>query len=113
MTKMMTKMKSSTKTAPVTRGAAAKGPGKSVDDFRKNHDKNFIVPEKIKAALKQLGNGWEYENNFIKLAGLSNTDFALFRDDFEDYWLSTAGHNPKRVWCGTKELRDELKAMVN
>lgn len=86
--------------------------GRTVADFRAAHDKSFIVPQKIRDALKKLGDGWEYELELMKIAGLSTTDLAIFREQFQDHIVLTGGKNPKRVWCGTKELAEKLRAMV-
>jgi hypothetical protein len=90
----------------------AKSPGKSLADFRASHDKNFIVPHKIRQALKKIGAGWEYELDLLKIAGLSTGDLAHFRDQFEDHIVNTTGKNPKRVWCGTVKLAAQLRDMV-
>jgi hypothetical protein len=87
-------------------------PGKSIDDFRASHDKNFIVPLKIREALKKIGDGWEYESDLMKIAGLSTTDLARFRDQFEDHIVVTSGKSQKRVWCGTAKLAAQLREMV-
>lgn len=87
--------------------------GKSLSDFRAAHDKNFIVPGKIKAGLEKLGpEGWEYEVEFIRTCGLSTTDFAAFRDQFEDFSVNVGGRNPKRVWAGSKALADKMREMI-
>ena len=90
-----------------------KATGKSIADFRASHDKNYYIPLRITEALKKLGNGWEYEGQFIKLAGVSQTDIGLFREQFSAHVIETRGHNPKRVWCGTTKLADELRSMVD
>jgi hypothetical protein len=101
-------MSSKPATPPVKKAA-----GKSVEDFRALHDKSYIVPRKIRAAIEALGpEGWEYELGFLKLAGLSTTDMAAFRDQFEEFIVSTPGHNPKRIWAGSKALAEKLRAMV-
>lgn len=87
--------------------------GKGRDDFRALHDKSFIVPAKIRGAIAKLGkSGWEYEFAFLKLAELSTTDLATYREQFEEYIVTVNGRNPKRCWCGSKELAAELRAMV-
>lgn len=91
---------------------AKKGVGKSVEDFRKNHDRNYIVPEKIRAGIAQIGDGWVYESEFLKLASLSTTDLATFRDQFEDFWVVADKSSKKRVWCGSEEFAAQLREMV-
>ncbi len=88
--------------------------GRSLDKFRELHDKSYIVPKRIRDALKDLGNGWLYELEFMKLAGISSTDIGAYRDGFEEFWFmaSHAGRNSaKRVWCGTKAFAEKLREM--
>jgi hypothetical protein len=85
--------------------------GKDVEAFRQIHDKNFKIPRKIKAALAELGDAWEYEAEFIKRCAVSNTDFAMFREDFVEHWLEAKSdnRNAKRVWCGTVKMANKLR----
>lgn len=85
--------------------------GNSLDDFRQKHDKSFIVPTKIKEALKKLGNAWMYESDFIRMAGLSQSDFANFREPFVDDHALVV-ERTKRVWCGSKAMTEKLREMV-
>ena len=95
--------------------AAKKSAGKDLDAFRKLHDKNFKIPLRIKAALSELGEAWEYEGEFMKRAGVSQTDFAMFRDDFHPFWLEAKSdsRNSKRVWCGTAKLAAKLREFAS
>jgi hypothetical protein len=84
---------------------------KTLEDFRAAHDRNVIVPNKIREALAQLlkigPEHYEYENEFIKLAGISQTDMGMFRDQFADYFLETTrtnGGRQRRVWFGDKKV---------
>ena len=78
---------------------------KTLADFRSAHDRNVIVPAKIKAALAKMAEegaeNWEYEKELIALAGISVTDLGQFRDQFEAHIVSTTGKNPKKVWFAT------------
>ena len=87
--------------------------GKSLQDFRAEHDKSYIVPKKIKDALEKLGDGWEYEVHFLRLAGLSVTDLAAYRDQFESHTVLVGGRNAKRVWVGTAKLATQMREMVS
>ena len=97
-----------TKSTKSTKAAA--GSSKSLADFRATYDKNYVVPKKIEEGLKKLGKkGWQYEVEFIRTCGISTTDLATFRDQFEEYYVNVGGRNPKRVWGGSKELVEEMK----
>lgn len=93
-------------------GPAAKPIGKSIEEFRAAHDKSFIVPRKIKAAIEKLGNGWQSELEFAKLAGLSMTDLGAYRAQFEDFVVVVARDGSRRVWAGTKALAAKMREMV-
>lgn len=88
--------------------AKAKAVGKSLADFRAAHDKNVIVPTKIRKALedleKQGPENWRYESDFIKLAGISQTDVSMFREQFVGHIVETSGKSPKRVWFASPKV---------
>lgn len=86
--------------------------GRDIAAFRQAHDKSFIVPQKIETALKKLGDSWEYEVAFLKLAELSVTDLAAYRDQFEAHIIVIPGKNSKRAWAGTKDLANKLRQLV-
>lgn len=92
----------------------AKHAGKSIADFRAAHDKSYIIPQRIREGLKRLGDGWEYEGEFIKLCGgMAQQEFARYRDAFKDHVVTTTGKNPKRCWAGTKQTAEKLREMLN
>lgn len=76
--------------------------GKTLADFRAAHDKNVIVPAKIRKVLADMEaehpENWCYEGDLIKAAGVSQTDMATFRDQFAEHIVETSGRTPKRVW---------------
>lgn len=85
--------------------------GKSLTDFRKAYDKDFIVPKKVRDAIKELGSTWEYESVFAKNAGVSLSDLGNYRDMFSDYIVSLK-RDGKRAWAGTKQLAQQMREMV-
>lgn len=89
----------------------AKPIGRSLDEFRATHDKSTVIPKKITAAIEKLGpEGWMYELEFIKLCECSPTDFAAFREAFEDFSVNIGGaRNPKRAWAGSKALAKKMR----
>lgn len=87
----------------------SKAKGKDIDAFRAAHDKSFITPKRIREGLAALGDSWEYEVEFIKRCQLSNTDFAMYREQFKDFYVEVGGRSPKRVWAGTKAFANKLR----
>lgn len=87
------------------------GVGKSLSDFRSLHDKDYIVPAKIKRALSELGEGWCYEADFLRLASVSVSDLALYRDSFGAHWL-VVDRSGKRVWAGSKAMAEKMREMI-
>lgn len=85
--------------------------GKALDEFRAQHDKDFIIPQRIDAALKALGTGWEYELEFSRLAGVSLADLGNYRERYADYWLPV-GRSGKRAWSGSKATAAKMREMV-
>lgn len=85
--------------------------GKSLADFRAAYDKDYIVPAKIKKALAELGNAWEYESVFVKQAGISMSDMGNYRELFADHVVSLKREG-KRVIAGTKSLANQLREMI-
>lgn len=85
--------------------------GKDLQAFRSLHDKSYVVPQKINAALVELGDSWEYEAEFMKRCQISSTDLARYREQFEEFFLEARGINKgvKRVWCGTKKFATKLR----
>lgn len=84
---------------------------KTLSDFRNTYDKATIVPAKVKAALKILGaSGWEYEVAFVKLAGVSLMDLALFREEFAPYIVNLKDN--KRAWAGSTKTATTMREML-
>lgn len=91
---------------------------KTIADFRSAHDPNVIVPNKIRAALaamlKEGAEQWEYELEFIKRAGISNTQMGQFREQFADYVVEAAassGRAGKRVWFADAKVAKKLRGV--
>jgi len=85
-------------------------PGRTLSEFRSTYDKGTIIPAKVKAALKTLGSGWEYEVQFAKLAGVSLSDLGNFRDQFSDHVVTL--RESRRAWAGTKATATAMKEML-
>jgi len=81
--------------------------------FRDSHDRNVIVPRKIKEALAKMAKEgpehWLYELDFTKLAGISQADLGAHRGAFEDHLVTTTGRNPKRAWFHDPKVAKKLR----
>lgn len=86
--------------------------GKTLADFRAEHDKSYIVPKRIRDALAKLGEGWLYEVEFLRVAGLSTTDLAAYRDEFTEHTVTVGGRTTKRIWVGDKSLAKKMREMT-
>lgn len=86
--------------------------GKDMQAFRELHDKSYIIPKKIKEGLAVLGDSWEYEGDFMRRIGVSQTDFAAHRDDFMEFYVTTGGKNSKRIWAGTKAFAAKIRELA-
>jgi hypothetical protein len=86
--------------------------GRSLDEFRAQHDKDFIVPARIKEGLKQLGDGWAYEMEFVKLAGVSLGDLGNYREAFAEH-VVIVRRDGKRAWAGSVSIAAKMREMVS
>jgi transcriptional regulator with XRE-family HTH domain len=89
---------------------AAKKAGRSLAEFRQTYDKDTIIPGKVRAALREIGSGWEYEVQFAKLAGVSLADLSAYRDQFADYVVTL--RESRRAWAGTVATAKAMKEML-
>lgn len=80
----------------------------TLSSFKSAHDKNVIIPSKIRAAfatmLKESPEAWRYEGEMITLAGISTTEMGAFRSQFEDHIVDTKGGVKKRVWFADSKV---------
>ena len=89
---------------------------RTLADFRAAHDKNVIVPNKIRKALEDLKKigpeHFEYEAEVIKLSGVSQTDIGVFRDQFAEHIVETPaqhGKSSKRVWFADPKVAAKVR----
>lgn len=88
---------------------------RTLSDFRAAHDQNVIIPTKIRAALaamlKEGPEQWEYELEFLKRAGVSTTQLAQFRDQFEAHVVvaGTGKSGGKRVWFADPKIAKKVR----
>lgn len=85
--------------------------GRSLNDFRATYDKSYIVPKKIREALKRLGTGgWAYEIEFVKEAGVTLGDLGGFREQFAEYIVPL--RDSRRAWAGSPSTAKQLREML-
>lgn len=88
--------------------------GKDLTAFKKQYDKKAINRAKVQAALKTLGNRWEYESEFVRACKMASHELAGLRDEFADHTLrvnSTRG-NTRIIWCGTAKLAAQCREVM-
>jgi hypothetical protein len=95
--------------APQVAKVASPSIGFDLDTLKKKHDKRFIIPGRIEAALAKLGDNGMYEAEFLKLADVSKYDIPPFREDFIDH-IAFVDKKTKRVWIGNKKKAAEFRA---
>lgn len=93
-------------------------PKGTLETFRAAHDKTFTARAAIVAALRDLGDHYEYEGDFIALCKIDRAAFARLRDEFAEAHsfvpprIKGSGNPGKRVWCGTMAFRKKLQASI-
>lgn len=87
----------------------------NLEELNARYNPNVIIPNKIKAALKEVGNAAVAEDELRKLTGLNANQLAQFRAEFENYLIPVrdpASRHPRYLWAGTPEFaaaaREEL-----
>ena len=90
-------------------GSADRG-ARSLAEFKATYDKSYIIPRAIKAGLKRLGAGWEYETAFAKMINVSLQDLGAYRDEFAQHIVSL--REGRRAWAGRASVADEMRKML-
>lgn len=98
---------------------SVKTPGRTVADFRGSHDKDVVIPARIRAVLigmaKEGPEHHVYETELLKLADISTGDLAKYRGQFEDHIVVVTTANgralpsPKNVWFHDAKLARKLR----
>lgn len=87
-------------------------------DFRNAHDKDVVIPNKIRAALvamaKEGPEHFVYEQELLELAGISTTDLSKYRDQFTAHIVVVTSQNgkafasAKNVWFHDPKVAKKL-----
>lgn len=78
--------------------------GRSIDELYTLHD----PAKRIASAIGMLEDGWLYEIDFIRAAGINAADLGQHRDKFKDHW-ATVDRTGKRAWFGSKDACAKFK----
>lgn len=84
---------------------------KNLSDFRQQYDKSYIVPNRVKTALRELGPSWEYESQFVKLVGVTLADLGNVGEQFIEH-VVVLGRDGRRAWAGTVATAEAMKKML-
>lgn len=85
--------------------------GKTLDEFRQQYDKSYIIPTRVKDALKAMGNTWEYEGPFAKQACVTLADLGDVREQFIDH-VVILSRDGRRAWAGTAATAEAMRKMI-
>lgn len=86
-----------------------------IDEFRKAHDKSYIVPTKVQAVVDSWlqDREWAYDSEMQAQCGIKNASdwkkFAKENEMFEHLILSAGG---KLIWAKNEAYRDTLQELA-
>lgn len=84
---------------------------RSLIEFQQAHDPDTVVPAKINEAVKRMGpDGWLYEAELARLAGVSMTTLAQYRDLYQPLIVQLRAG--RRAWAGSNELAQQMREMI-
>lgn len=83
---------------------------RSFQEFRNTFDLETIVPKRVNDTLKKLGSGWLFEMEFCKLANVTSTQIANFRERYADHIVCIKDR--RRIWVGKKNIAEEMRRML-
>lgn len=92
--------------------AKTKPESRNVAMFKAKYNRDVVIPNKIRAALENMAKDhgpehYEYESDFIKLAGIGASDLSAHRDAFKDFVVEAKpvgmgnARAARRVWFAT------------
>lgn len=94
--------------------------GKTLEQFRAVHDRTQVLKARAAAALKALGDSWEYEADFIRRAGVAMSEWGAIRENYMAHIVLVkasfgrgSNGNARRVIAGTPAFAKKLKESIN
>lgn len=87
----------------------------SLADLDNKFNPNVIVPERIRKALKQLGDAAMTAEDFRTLAGVSTTNLSLFAEQFEEHLIHVrdAHRKTRTLWAGTPTFAAQARERLS
>ncbi len=86
----------------------------TLTDINSRFNPNVIVPNKIRAALREIGNAAVTEDVLRSMAGIGSNQLSQYADQFEEYHvIAREGGRSKRLWAGTPKFAQEAREMLN
>lgn len=82
-----------------------------LEGFRQLFDRSLIIPRKIreKIATHLKDRGWDYDETFRQVCGVSSGDWRRFKDEFAH--LQIKAPNGRWVW-GHPDIIDEMREIA-
>ena len=75
----------------------------SLAELDSRFNPNVIIPNRIQAALDQLGENAMENKDFKVLSGLGDKQLSDYAERFSDYTIEQRLNGRQtRIWCGTK-----------
>lgn len=91
-----------------------KSPGLGLAELNAKYNPSVIIPAKIRAALKTLGEKALPSEEFRKLVGLSNLQLSQFAGAFENYQIVVKDSGrPRVLWAGTLKFAEKAREALS
>lgn len=88
--------------------------GFTLAELNAKYNPNIIIPAKIRAALKTLGDNALPSEEFRKLANISTLQLSQFAEQFSEYQIPVRdGGRPRLLWAGTAEFAATVIQEIN
>ena len=82
----------------------------SIAEINARYNPNVLIPAKIQAGLKKLGNAAMNEYEFRGLAEVNAPSLARHREDFAEHLVEVRERGDTRyLWCGTTEFAIKVR----
>lgn len=89
---------------------------KTLDDLRAVHDDSVVVPKKIRdrfgAMLKIGPEEHDFEQKFLKDAGVANNKISEYRGQFKAHIVKLPGNGGKRIWFGDAKIAKKFRETI-